>query len=224
LSVAADEVAARAAPLIVTIPGLWNRGIEGWLLRRHLSAEAKSAAVVFRYRTTGDTFEHTRARLMDFIESLPASPVNLVGHSLGGLLALAALNDLPPGSVHRAVLLGPPLRGSRAVRSALANIPGSRWVIGRKAPLLSDGLDLAPPEGVDVGVIAGSGGVGLGRAVTRFRGPNDGTIAVDETHLEGARQHLVMRVTHTGMLFSSDVARQAAHFLQTGSFEPLAGA
>lgn len=223
MTAAAEVTTVQDPPLIVTIPGLWNRGVEGWLLRRQISAEAKSSAVVFRYRTTGDTFEHTRARLKEFIESLPASPVNLVGHSLGGLLALAAMNDLPAGAIHRAVLLGPPLRGSRAVRSALANIPGSRWVIGRKAPLLSGGLDLTPPEGIDVGVIAGSGGVGLGRAVTRFPGPNDGTIAVDETYLEGAREHLVMGVTHTGMLFSRDVARQAACFLRSGRFAQAAG-
>ncbi len=203
--------------IIVTVPGLWNRGVELLWLRRLLGRAADRPTVVFRYRTVTADFEDSVARLADFVHALPATPVDLVGHSLGGLLTLATLGRLPRGSVGRAVLLGPPVNGSQAVRSALARIPGAGRIIGRNAPLLAAGLSAAGVD-VEVGVIAGSGGVGMGRFVTVFDGPNDGTVAVAETRLPGAADTLVLPVTHTGMLFSPEVAGQAAHFLDHGRF------
>ena len=49
-------------------------------------------------------------------------------------------------------------------------------------------------------------------------GPSDGTIAVSETRLPGLADHLVLPVTHTGMLFSGEVAAATSTFLQTGRF------
>ena len=210
--------AAPADRLILTIPGLWNRGFEAWWLCRRLGAVAGCPSLVFRYRTVTADFERSVARLVETVERLPATPIDLVGHSLGGLLALAGMAHLPPGSIRRAVLLGPPVRGSQAVRSALNGIPGARRVIGRNANLMVAGLSLTPPPGVETGVIAGSGGVGVGRVVTRFEGPNDGTIAVRETCLDGSTDRLVLPVTHTGMLFSRAVVEEAVHFLNHGAF------
>ena len=216
-----DRAAEPADPsdrLILTIPGLWNRGFEAWWLCRRLGAAAGCPSLVFRYRTVTADFERSVARLAETVERLPATPIDLVGHSLGGLLALAGMARLPAGSIRRAVLLGPPVRGSQAVRSALDGIPGGRWVIGRNANLLASGLSHTPPPGIETGVIAGSGGVGVGRVVTRFDGPNDGTIAVNETRLDGATDRLVLPVTHTGMLFSRPVVDAAVHFLNHGTF------
>ncbi|HLT90697.1 MAG TPA: hypothetical protein VKZ85_07110, partial [Woeseiaceae bacterium] len=46
---------------------------------------------------------------------------------------------------------------------------------------------------------------------------NDGAVAVSETRLPGA-EHLVMPVTHTGLVWSREVADQVATFLRTGHF------
>ena len=46
----------------------------------------------------------------------------------------------------------------------------------------------------------------------------DGTVTVEESRLPGAKDHIVVSTSHTGMLFSAEVADQAAHFLQHGSF------
>jgi hypothetical protein len=52
--------------------------------------------------------------------------------------------------------------------------------------------------------------------------PSDGTVLVEETRLHGATDHVVMRVSHSGMLFSASVAKQAGVFLRTGRFERAA--
>ncbi|MBK6598378.1 MAG: hypothetical protein IPG25_11055 [Proteobacteria bacterium] len=70
----------------------------------------------------------------------------------------------------------------------------------------------------EVGVIAGSRPVGLGRLFVRFDDDSDGTVAVAETKLPGATDHVVMPVSHTGMQFSARVARQIGEFLEKGRF------
>jgi hypothetical protein len=70
----------------------------------------------------------------------------------------------------------------------------------------------------DLGVIAGDLSLGLGRLVGSLEGPNDGTVLVEETALEGASDHRVLRVSHSGMLFNRNVADETAAFLRDGRF------
>ena len=74
--------------------------------------------------------------------------------------------------------------------------------------------------GRDIGVIAGTKPYGAGRFFRVFDEPGDGTVAVSETRIAGAARHLELPVTHTGMLFSREVADQAICFLKSGRFEP----
>jgi hypothetical protein len=110
------------------------------------------------------------------------------------------------------------LRGSRTARN-LARLPFGRRIMGRS--IHEDVLTARERQwnGTrELGVIAGDLGFGLGRLVGSLRGPSDGTVLVEETLLEGARDRVVLRVSHTGMLFSAAVARAAGAFLSTGSF------
>ncbi len=70
----------------------------------------------------------------------------------------------------------------------------------------------------DIGIIAGTVPIGLGMLYANFEEPNDGTIAVSETRLEGAKDHLVLDVSHKGLLVSKDVVDQTAAFLKRGEF------
>ncbi|MFO1427368.1 MAG: hypothetical protein U1F11_10455 [Steroidobacteraceae bacterium] len=67
-------------------------------------------------------------------------------------------------------------------------------------------------------MIAGTRPVGLGQFLARFREPNDGTVALRETRLPGTTDHLVLPVSHTGMLLSARVAEQCGQFLRDGRF------
>ena len=48
---------------------------------------------------------------------------------------------------------------------------------------------------------------------------HDGTVYVSETKLASASDHIVLPVTHTGMLIDKNVTQQAIYFLQHGEFE-----
>jgi len=208
--------------VIVYVHGLWQRGAESIWLRRRLSQDVKAEARAFSYPSVAaDATTNARA-LATYLSAIHADTLHLVGHSLGGLLILKlfeadAQARLPPG---RIVLLGSPLRGSRTAQK-LARLPFGKTIMGRAV-----GEELLGPRGErrrwnrarELGVIAGDLGFGLGRLVGRLGGPSDGTILVEETELDGAADRLVLRVSHTGMLFSAAVAHAASAFLSTGRF------
>ncbi|HYM43633.1 MAG TPA: hypothetical protein VET46_12810, partial [Steroidobacteraceae bacterium] len=60
--------------------------------------------------------------------------------------------------------------------------------------------------------------LGLGQFFAHFDEENDGTIAVSETRLPGATDHIVLPVSHLGMLVSARVAHEAGAFLTQGHF------
>ena len=131
------------------------------------------------------------------------------------LRALQVTADLPPG---RAVLLGSPVQGSRTVQR-LARIPFGRALIG--GALAEECVDWAPREWSgrrEVGVIAGSMGLGLGRLVANLDVEHDGTVMVEETRLPGAKDHIVLATSHTGLVLSAEVAEQTRYFLEHGTF------
>lgn len=214
--------------LVILVHGLWMSGIELVSLKNRLNGDHGFEAVPFSYPSvSGSMLDHVK-ELREFAQSQKAERMHFVGHSLGGLVVLNLLEataDLPPG---RAVLLGSPLQGSRAAQGL------ARWPIGKAMLGITmrqeflPGDNLGPRETVrkwndrrEVGVIAGSSGFGLGRLIAKLDGDNDGTVMVEETQLPGARDHLVLPVTHTGMLFSGEVAKQTAYFLHNGSFSRL---
>jgi alpha-beta hydrolase superfamily lysophospholipase len=173
----------------------------------------------FTYPTiSGSMLDHAR-ELLDFAHAQNAAELHFVGHSLGGLVILRALqlaDDLPPG---RAVLLGSPCQGSKAAQGVARALPFGRAILG---PAVNEEcIECAPREWSgrrEIGVIAGSTRFGLGRLFADLDSDHDGTVLVEETKLPGAKDHIVLGTTHTGMLLSSEVAEQATQFLQTGSF------
>lgn len=201
---------------VVVAHGLWMTGLEATLFRHRLVHHGFTVRQ-FHYRSMTAMPEDVVAELRAEVLGLPP-PVHLVGHSLGGLLLLrfaAAHPELPLG---RIVLLGSPVNGSRAARG-FAALPGASIFFGHLAgtELLRDGRPRwqGPAE---VGVIAGSHSLGFGRFLGHLPEPNDGTVAVEETDLDGASDHIVLPVSHTGLLASESVVVATARFLSSGRF------
>jgi pimeloyl-ACP methyl ester carboxylesterase len=207
--------------VVVYVHGLWQRGAESHWLRRRLAQDLAAEARTFSYPSVaGDAAQNARG-LTEMLREIRADTLHLVGHSLGGLVILKAFEDeeglrrLPPG---RIVLLGSPLRGSRAARN-FAKLPFGEQIMGRgvREELLQT-RERRWSGSRDLGVVAGDLGFGMGRLVGAMGGPSDGTITVEETQIDGAADRVVLRVSHTGMLFSAKVASAAGTFLRTGRF------
>lgn len=193
-----------------------------WPMRRRLQ-RAGYAVQAYSYPTMRLDLAENSARLHQYCGRIGGGRVHLVGHSMGGLVALQAAPLLPGPCRGRIVLLGTPFGESYAAR-ALQRLPGGCALLGR-----SMGGWLAHPvspalDGWELGVIAGSGGLGLGRVIARgLPQPHDGVIHVDETRVPGMRDHVVLPVSHTQMLVSQRVLELVVAFLRDGNFDALRG-
>ena len=177
---------------------------------------------VFSYQSISRTLDDNARDLRRFVDSIDTEIMHLVGHSLGGLVILRMLelgDGLPPG---RVVLLGTPVRGSAAARM-LTLWPWTHMLLGRSVEALASGV---PPWNGEreVGIVAGTLPVGLGRLTAGVPQPNDGTVAVAETRLEGVTAHMTLPVSHTSMRMSPAIARETIHFLENGRFSGTAPA
>jgi pimeloyl-ACP methyl ester carboxylesterase len=204
----------------VYVHGLWLSGNEAGILLRRLARQLNATTRAFSYASMTSSISDSARALATFLREQRADTLHLVGHSLGGLVILKLFENgeghqLPPG---RIVLLGSPLNGSRAAQN-LARLPFGKKIMGRgvREELLTERQRRWTGQR-ELGVIAGSVEIGLGRLVGVHGAPSDGTIFVEETRLPGILEHLVLRVSHTALPFSATVARQTAAFLNDGSF------
>lgn len=201
---------------VVLVHGIWMTGLEmRWLGGR--LADCGFQPNYFHYPSLRVAPRNNARALAAYIADLKAPRVHLVAHSLGGLLVLYMFHQMPDQPVGRVVLLGSPVQGSGVARVMAEN----RLLHPLLGASYGDGLDGEVPAwrgNRELGVVAGTRGVGVGRLVGGLRGDNDGTVAVTETRLQGAADSIEMPVGHMEMLFSSEVAAAVCRFLQSGHF------
>jgi len=202
---------------VVIIHGLWMTGIESGLLRFRLQNEYGYDVRVFNYDSVAAGLAENSRRLEVFLEDIDSTLLHLVGHSLGGVLALYTVLRGVPDRPGRVVCLGSPLRGS-LVAGGLARWEFGETLLGRARESLIEGGLEEYTGSREVGMIAGSLGLGLGQLIGALPEPHDGTVSVVETELPGLTDHLVLPVSHTGLLISDIVADQTAYFLRHGRF------
>jgi pimeloyl-ACP methyl ester carboxylesterase len=199
---------------VVIVHGLWLRGYEFILLRDRLAAAGFTPSI-FHYYSTQDSLRDVTAALAARLRSFEG-PVHVVAHSLGGVIAVETYvseGELPPG---RVVLLGAPVQGSRAARGVARFAWGSPLLGPLALAELCKPCDRRWQSDREIGVIAGSFGLGLGRWFAELPAPHDGTISAEETRLPGAKASLLLDVSHMGMLLSQQVAASVIRFLREG--------
>jgi len=203
----------------IFVHGLWLTGVESALMRRRLAARHGFECHSFTYRTVGRAMGDVIERLTRFVEHVDADHLHFIGHSLGGLVLYRFFETAPVLAPGRVVFLGSPTVKSRTAER-VGRLPLFSSMIGR---LVND--ELVQPTGGrewrherELGVIAGTRPLGLGRFFARFDEECDGTIGVSETKLPGHTAHLALPVSHMGMLASAAVAEQVGEFLSAGRF------
>jgi len=201
----------------VLVNGLWLGDPALWLLARRLT-QAGYQTFTFSYPSVRQDLRANAAQLHEFLARVPGTTVHLVGYSLGGLVMRALFQFHPSQRPGRVLLLGSPQQGSRAA-AALSTFGFGRRLIGRSLANLNNGdpQTWGWPDR-EIGAIAGTLPLGLGRFVSRLSGPNDGTVLVAEAVPATAREQLMLHVSHAGLLFMPVVARQVVAFLRSGHF------
>lgn len=148
------------------------------------------------------------ARFAVELESLDANPaidaLHLVTHSMGGIIARAALDRFRPRKLGRFVMLAPPNKGS-FVATRIAGTIGRVFKPVAELSTASDSLvnSLPMPEGVDLGVIAAKW---------------DALVSAESTHPNAPHAYATIPTFHSGLLFRRDAADLVASFLERGEF------
>jgi len=193
-------------------------GGESLILRHRLSNEFGLTLQAFRYSGASATMSDITERLESWVRELKAPAVHFVGHSLGGLVIhrfLERFPDQPPG---RVVFLGTPCVASRVAQRASRFAPIAHLMGPSVAEELLQPHERRWEQARPLGIIAGSQPIGVGQLLADFTEENDGTVAVSETRMPGASDHIVLPVSHLGMLLSARVARETGSFLTEGRF------
>lgn len=207
-------------PLVVLLHGLARGHGSMSKLGSFLRAEGFDT-VARTYPSRRHSISYLADELTEWIvEHAQGRQVHAVTHSMGGVI-VRHLHD-PRIHWERIVMLAPPNRGSK-LAAGLARNPVFRWFYGPAGVELADGSHWpAPPA--PFGVIAGT----RARAFTnvtswtlgRTFGPeaNDGTVAVDETKLDGMSAFAEVDATHTWIMNDPQVQRLITSYLREGHF------
>lgn len=156
------------------------------------------------------------------IEKLKLDNLHIIAHSLGGIIAMHLFDqfsDIPKG---RVVMLGSPVNGSW-IAQKIQDWPIISPILAQSMPSALSGEDVPQWHSKrDWGMIAGTKNQGLGFLTGGMPSKSDGTVLLEETQHPEQREHTTVNTSHTGLLFSKEVAQLASSFLQTGTFNPNA--
>ncbi len=171
----------------------------------------------FKYNSTELSPSDNAEKLAEFVSAIESDRLHFVCHSLGGLVLRHFISKHKINRLGRSVMLGTPNQPSSAA-STLKNWPFASSLLGNS---LENGLSgTVPPWNTDydLGVIAGDMRFGMGILIPDIPKPNDGTVSVCETKLDGLKDHIVLHVSHFGLLVSKGVFIQTEYFLKHGEF------
>lgn len=149
------------------------------------------------------------------------APINFVTHSLGGIILRQYLHTNEISKLQRVVMLGPPNQGSQVV-DTFRDVPGFKWLngpaglqLGTDANSITKNLG---PVDFEVGIIAGSRTINFILSLT-LPNPEDGKVSVENTKLEGMKDHITLPVSHPFLMKDDAVIGQVLNFLAVGEFE-----
>ena len=186
-------------------------------LLRYRFAKCGYNTYQFTYKSTKNTPFENAEKLSKFINSIQSGKMHFICHSLGGLVLRHYLNLNPTQEFGNIVMLGTPNKTS-IVAQTLKRLPLGKALLGKS---IENGLIGSLPKWdkkLKLGIIAGHFPLASGLLLPVIKGPNDGTVSVEETRLDGSLDHIRLRLPHFGLLFSKKAFVQTKHFLEYSSF------
>jgi pimeloyl-ACP methyl ester carboxylesterase len=195
---------------VVILHGLASQRVVMSLLASRLQPHV-GKLVNWGYPSLFSPIERHASQLNGLLGELDADPqidtIHVVGHSLGGIIARAALAAQTPKKFGRLVMLAPPNQGSHVASffSWLGRISPPIGQLTQKPE--SFVCSLPKLDGLSVGVIAAS---------------TDFLVPPGSTRLGTEADHITLRAFHSSLCWQADTAAQVVHFLRNGRFDAKA--
>lgn len=212
-----SRITPKQDEVTVLVHGIWMQGFMMSLMAKRLEAMGFRTAT-FSYDFLNNVPSKNAEDLYCRIGELGARRVNLVGHSLGGIIILNLLNQHPELDVGKIVLLGSPVKGSYVARRVHEN-KILRPLLGRSAGV--GGLLKGAPRfqsQAPLGIITGSGMLGIAALLYPAGTDSDGVVRNSETLIDNAADRISISRSHSAMIFSRECAGYVANFLHWGRF------
>ena len=207
--------------IIILLHGLGRSNTSMWLLAHRLEG-----AGYFVQQVEYDSLHQDPDEILKDISSqinlccqVHTQSVHFVGHSLGGLMVRAYLQNYKVDKLGRVVLLGTPNKGTEA-----ADHFSNSWlmdILGPTAKALGTD-DKSFPKSLKapyypVGIIAGENKSKFNDPV--IPGKDDGLISVEATKIDGMTDFIIIETGHSMMRYNSEVADQTIEFIKNGVFK-----
>ncbi len=206
--------------VVVMVHGLIRRSYNMYPMGKYLCKHGFTV-YVYDYKTSVKKISahgnDLRNYLCKVIDENPDTPVNIVTHSMGGILTRYALAEnaesgnetaaLDISRIKRIVMLAPPHGGSNVARFLTKHLPVTgKWL--KPLPELSSAADSpvhsAPLiDGPEIGIIAAK---------------YDKEVAIKDTYFPGMKEHFILRSEHSFMVYLVSVRKAVLRFLTTGTF------
>jgi len=199
----------------VLVHGIWMQGFMMIVMEKRLRALGFLTAA-FSYDFLNQTPAANAQDLHRRIGELGARRVNLVGHSLGGIVILNFLDQFPDVSIGKVVLIGSPVRGSVVAKHVHEN-PILRPFLGKSADGLLEGAPRFKGR-MPLGIITGSGRLGLLSLLYSVGRHGDGVVQANETLIDTATDRINVPYSHSGLIFSRKCADYVGTFLMLARF------
>lgn len=146
--------------------------------------------------------------------------VNVVTHSMGGILVRQMAHDALIPQLGRVVMLSPPNRGSEVV-DRMGSWAPFEWLNGPAGSELGTGSDSVPnalgPVTFDTGVITGRRSINWILS-TMIKGPDDGKVSIESAKVEGMRDFRVIGASHPFIMKKPEAIELTLRFIRHGSF------
>lgn len=183
------------------------------------------------YLVVGFDYPSTRLTMTssaEYLEKTMASlegieEIDLVCHSMGGLLARTYLQNVGSGRdprIHRMVMLGTPNHGAEMANLLKKNV-AFQWTLGPAGQQLAQDpqghIANLPTPSFEFGIIAGARGTESGWNPL-IPGDDDGTVSLKSAQLSGAMDFMTVHSLHSFIIEDPEGIAAVVRFLQTGCF------
>ena len=177
------------------------------------------SVIVPDYPSTRRTLHEHSEWLRSFIDSLPCDSINLVGHSLGALIARDYLSRYRAEKVKKLVMITPPNHGAEKA-DHFRTFFLYKWVFGKVSQSVTSDSTLGPDSlGIPhcpFGIIAG--GKGSEGYSKKIPGNDDGILSIRKAYLNGAHDFVILNATHNAIIREKECSDNIISFLRTGKF------
>ena len=215
-----SNTTAEQAEVVVLIHGLGRSKTAMWRLAGRLEDsgyEVHRIGYSSINTTPQEIIEDVSQQINDCCSDAQRT-IHFVGHSLGGLLIRAYLQEVTPPRLGNTVLIGTPNHGTDIADQFQDNclielIVPTALALGTDQQSLPNQLQLPYyPVGVIAGVYDSDDNEDY------LPGLDDGLVTVESTKLEGMADFVQVETGHSMMRYNKEVAEQVLAFLKNGRF------